>query len=232
MKRCSTCNRTYEDGSLNYCLADGAPLVEMASEPTVVIPRPAEKKKGRLLLWLGITAVAAATVIVAVAGFLIYKFSGDDNSTGNSRSNRQSSSTSPKPKPSPTPSPALTANDEKEDEDTSATPTIEDAEETTPILWETAASGFKGTPGKRYTFQCPADGTARAIWGVDIYTDYSSICTAAVHVGIINLKDGGVVTIEYRPGRSIYGSSIRNDITSNSVGEHARSFVILTNDKE
>lgn len=43
MKRCPTCNRTFEDDSLAYCLDDGSPLVMETgpdSEPTLVSPSP------------------------------------------------------------------------------------------------------------------------------------------------------------------------------------------------
>ncbi len=233
MKRCTTCGRTYEDGSLNYCLADGAPLVAIESEPTVVIARPAEKKKSRLLIWLGLGVFAIAALAVVTAAALIYKFSGADNTTGsNSQTNRQVPLSSPRPKPSPTPTVAPEESDKDQSVDADPTPSVEGPSEVTPILWDTTASGFKGTPGTTYTFQCPEDGTARPIFGNDIYTDYSSICTAAVHAGVIKLKDGGVITMEYRPGRAIYGSTVRNDITSITTGEHSRSFIIRTSRKE
>ena len=41
MKRCSTCNRTYTDPSLSFCIEDGTPLTTINSEDetTVVSPR-------------------------------------------------------------------------------------------------------------------------------------------------------------------------------------------------
>ena len=224
MKRCSTCNRTYEDGSLNYCLADGAPLVDTFSEPTVVIPKPAPKKS-RLLIWLGVAVLGIGAMIVLLAAALLYKFSdGSDLRRSNNSTNRQTTIATPKPKVTPTP----TVTPEETDAEVAGEPTppVEGSAETTPILWETSASAFKGTAGTTYNFQCPPDGTARPVFGSDVYTDYSSICTAAVHAGIITLKDGGIVTMEYRPGRNIYGSTVRHEVTSISTGEHSRSFVV------
>jgi len=45
MKRCSTCNRTYTDPVLSYCIEDGTPLttVDTDDEPTVVRPRTTEE---------------------------------------------------------------------------------------------------------------------------------------------------------------------------------------------
>lgn len=98
--------------------------------------------------------------------------------------------------------------------------------EITPIAWDTSAATFKGEKGQTYTFRCPAEGTAQTIYGSDIYTDDSSICTAAVHVGLITLERGGTVTIEIRHGRSTYGSTTRHGIKSNNWGEYGRSFLI------
>ena len=44
MKRCSTCNRTYTDPNLSFCIDDGTPLttVETEDETTVVRPRENE----------------------------------------------------------------------------------------------------------------------------------------------------------------------------------------------
>jgi hypothetical protein len=97
--------------------------------------------------------------------------------------------------------------------------------DTTPIGWDTSAADFKGEAGRTYRFSCPSDGTAQAVYGSDIYTDDSSICTAAVHAGIISIEQGGAVTIEIRPGRSTYGSTIRHGIKSMNFGEYGRSFV-------
>src|SRR5262245_55496140 len=43
MKRCSTCNRTYDDPTLSFCIEDGTPLtVEPDDDSTVVRPRSSE----------------------------------------------------------------------------------------------------------------------------------------------------------------------------------------------
>jgi hypothetical protein len=44
MKRCSTCNRTYTDPNLSFCIEDGTPLttVDAGDDATVVTPRGSE----------------------------------------------------------------------------------------------------------------------------------------------------------------------------------------------
>ena len=76
-------------------------------------------------------------------------------------------------------------------------------------------------------YVCPAGGTAHSVWGTDVYTDDSSVCTAAVHAGVITLEEGGTVTIEIRPGESSYEASERNGITSGSWGSWTGSFVVI-----
>ena len=45
MKRCSTCNRTYDDPNLSFCIDDGTPLtpVDVEDDTTVVRPRNTEE---------------------------------------------------------------------------------------------------------------------------------------------------------------------------------------------
>jgi hypothetical protein len=44
MKRCSTCNRTFTDPNLSYCIEDGTPLTPVEDESTVVSPRGSESR--------------------------------------------------------------------------------------------------------------------------------------------------------------------------------------------
>jgi hypothetical protein len=94
-----------------------------------------------------------------------------------------------------------------------------------PTTWEAKATSLGGKVGDRLTLACSPGGTAHSVWGSDIYTSDSSICTAAVHSGLITYQQGGTVTIELRPGRTIYGSSERNGVTSSDYGSYQQSFV-------
>jgi hypothetical protein len=103
---------------------------------------------------------------------------------------------------------------------------IKEAEEVTPISWNTTTSILSYEAGKTAKFKCPAGGEASAIWGTDVYTGDSSICTAAVHAGVITFERGGTVTVELRPGQSSYQGTKRNGVTSNDYGDYGRSFVV------
>ena len=93
--------------------------------------------------------------------------------------------------------------------------------------WSAVAKDLRGRNGERSTFTCPANGQAFPVWGTDIYTDDSSICTAAVHAGRITFARGGTVTIEIRPAQSSYAGSTRNGVSTRSYGSWGGSYVIV-----
>jgi hypothetical protein len=89
MKRCSTCNRTYTDPNLSFCIDDGTPLttVEAEDESTVVRPPgneddewnaiaykppsayvpPGNGVKPRRRVWPWVVGIAGAFILVIVA---------------------------------------------------------------------------------------------------------------------------------------------------------------------
>ncbi len=90
--------------------------------------------------------------------------------------------------------------------------------------WGATAVAHRGEDGKTFTYTCPPDGSAGSLWGVETYTDDSSVCTAGVHVGLITLADGGKVTIEIAPGEQGYDEGTANGITSASYGPWSGSY--------
>jgi hypothetical protein len=106
------------------------------------------------------------------------------------------------------------------------------AGEGTPTTWEANATSLNGKDGETLTLACSPGGTAHSVWGSDIYTSDSSICTAGVHSGLITYQQGGTVTIELRPGRTIYGCSERNGVTTSPFGSYQHSFVFKTPNTE
>jgi hypothetical protein len=98
---------------------------------------------------------------------------------------------------------------------------------TTPMNWNRSAEEFRGKNYQQFSFSCPVnDYIGHRLYGIDIYTDDSSICTAGVHAGVITYA-GGMVTIEIRPGLSAYKGSVRNGATSSSWGEWPGSFIVV-----
>jgi cold shock CspA family protein len=94
------------------------------------------------------------------------------------------------------------------------------------IPWNRRAADFVGEVelGEPITVTCRADGEEGVVWGTDIYTDDSSICTAAVHAGLITFADGGEVTFELVEGQEAYTGSTANGVTTNDYGSWGGSF--------
>ncbi|MEM8674326.1 MAG: LCCL domain-containing protein [Cyanobacteria bacterium P01_G01_bin.67] len=70
--------------------------------------------------------------------------------------------------------------------------------------------------GKTYDFYCqPAseDFMHGSIWGTNTYTTNSSICSTAVHAGMIS-ESGGFVSIQVIEGQEFYTGSTKNQIRS------------------
>ena len=95
--------------------------------------------------------------------------------------------------------------------------------------WEKDATEWRDKIGQRFSHTLPPKGIESQIWGVDIYTDDSSIGSAAVHAGLISFEQGGTVTIEMCPGQDTYEGSTRNGVQSKAwTEEHwPASFVFV-----
>lgn len=240
MKVCPSCDRTYHDDELNFCLMCGMALADGASQPTVAITGSdgatiamdaratiAEPvRRHGPLFWIGITigCIAAVTGGTISIFFLYFMFTSDDSETKTPGRNTKTIAVkkdSARATPAVSPTIAVTPTPETE---TTPTPSSEDV---VSITWKNTALDFKGRDDETRTFFCPVYGKESAIFGTDTYAANSSICTAAVHVGLIDFEDGGEVTIRFRPGLPHYLTTTRNGITSNMFGNEDLSFVFV-----
>jgi hypothetical protein len=94
------------------------------------------------------------------------------------------------------------------------------------VSCEATSYDLTGEVGTEYTITCPSDCEAGTIWGTDIYSDGSNLCTAAAHAGIIDLEDGGSFVVTIEEGEEEYEGSEQNDIESLEYGEWDRSFSV------
>lgn len=94
--------------------------------------------------------------------------------------------------------------------------------------WATAPSAHRGENGQRFAYDCSPYGRPLPVWGTRVYTDDSSVCTAAVQMGLIRYENGGRVTIEIRRGREAYLGTTRNGVVSDSWDAWDGSFVFVT----
>ncbi len=91
--------------------------------------------------------------------------------------------------------------------------------------WGATAVEYRGRTGFQLEVMCPAGGRLGTVWGNNPYTDDSSICTAAVHAGLITPAAGGHVLIEIRGDRKAFFGNRRNGVKSNTYGPWQGSFV-------
>jgi hypothetical protein len=90
--------------------------------------------------------------------------------------------------------------------------------------WDSKAVVYRGRNGLRVRYSCPSGGNAGSVWGTGYYTDDSSVCTAAVHSGLITLANGGKVTIQIAAGRSSYTGTTRHGIDTSNYGSWSGSY--------
>lgn len=69
-----------------------------------------------------------------------------------------------------------------------------------------------------------ADGS---VWGSDLYTADSSLATAAVHAGALEIGESGIVVVEILPGENAYESSVQNGISSRPWNAYSLSYRII-----
>jgi len=98
---------------------------------------------------------------------------------------------------------------------------------TQTIGWNTTPSDKRGRNGQQFMYNCSPNGAPATVWGTDVYTDDSSICTAAVHAGLISFQAGGTVTIEIRQGQQSYTGSSRNGVVTKGYGSWYSSFIFV-----
>ncbi|MDQ7025807.1 MAG: LCCL domain-containing protein [Anaerolineae bacterium] len=100
------------------------------------------------------------------------------------------------------------------------------------LEWGDSGQELEGETGTFGLVSCPAAGTEGSIWGTGIYTDDSSVCTAAVHMGLITFKEGGLFNISIVDGQESYEASVQNEIESFDFSEWGRSFVVTPEELE
>jgi hypothetical protein len=109
--------------------------------------------------------------------------------------------------------------------------TGEPVKSTCDLRAEELASAHKAIDGKPMLVACPANCAEGAVWGVDLYTDDSVVCRAAIHAGATTTA-GGHVAVTFAKGQRAYLGSSRNGVASASFGKFARSFYVQALDAQ
>lgn len=106
-----------------------------------------------------------------------------------------------------------------------AVPVAEGTAPEPPNPWVKTATEFRAQVGQAHSQECPPGGTVGRVWGTEIYTDDSSICSAAVHAGRITVAQGGTVEFFTTGPMVTFLASTNNGVTSNAFGSYPGSFV-------
>lgn len=85
---------------------------------------------------------------------------------------------------------------------------------------------YRGQDGAIHQFEVTGS-TDGAVWGDMIYSDDSALPAAAVHAGVLDVGETGVVRVEILPGQESYDAAERNGIASQSYGSWSGSYRVL-----
>lgn len=87
---------------------------------------------------------------------------------------------------------------------------------------------FRSHSGQKVRVECHGDMANGPVWGTGRYADDSSVCTAAVHFGVIDAKNGGTVIVRMMQGTTGLVGSSRNGVASSSLEKADGSFVFVS----
>lgn len=86
-------------------------------------------------------------------------------------------------------------------------------------------STYRGQNGKVFLFEVTGRNDL-SIAGTDIYTDDSGLATAAVHAGVLNVGQTGVVRVTIMPGQTNYVAATRNGVNSIASPNYPGSYKV------
>jgi hypothetical protein len=84
---------------------------------------------------------------------------------------------------------------------------------------------LRGQNGKTFLFEVTGNANG-SVWGDGIYTDDSSLATAAVHAGVLKNGEKGIIKVTILPGEATYTPSMRNGVTSEQWDDWGGSFKV------
>jgi hypothetical protein len=65
-----------------------------------------------------------------------------------------------------------------------------------------------------------------AVWGTEVYTSDSFLAAAAVHAGVLQNGQKGIVKVRVIPGQKSYQGSVANGVTSRNWGKWNLSYTV------
>ena len=87
-------------------------------------------------------------------------------------------------------------------------------------------SSYRGQNGTMLTFEVTGVQSG-SVWGDGVYTDDSKLAVAAVHAGILQPGETGLVRVEILPGADSYEGATRNGVASGNYAAWSGSYRVL-----
>lgn len=84
-------------------------------------------------------------------------------------------------------------------------------------------TSYRNRVGQTFSFQVTGAGQG-SVWGTGVYTDDSSLARAAVHAGVLQVGQSGVVQVTILPGQQTYQGSTQNGVQSSAYGSWSGSY--------
>ncbi len=84
---------------------------------------------------------------------------------------------------------------------------------------------YRENVGETFFFEVTGDAELM-VWGTDIYTDDSNLAAAAVHAGVLEDGETGIVEVTILPGEDAYSGSEQNDVSSWDYGSWSGSYSV------
>jgi len=90
-----------------------------------------------------------------------------------------------------------------------------------------ALTGYRDQVGQTLSFEVTGEASG-TVWGSGIYTDDSAVGRAAVHAGVLQVGQTGVVDVVILPGQQSYQGSDANGVTSSDYGSWIGSYSFVS----
>jgi len=85
---------------------------------------------------------------------------------------------------------------------------------------------FQNEIGKTFSFRVTGN-TGGSLWGTDLYTTDSTLATAAVHVGLLQPGQTGVVKVAVVASPQVFVGSVRNGVGSAAYGQYPAAYRVF-----
>jgi hypothetical protein len=96
------------------------------------------------------------------------------------------------------------------------------------ITWRTTWSQIPAEFSEPIALVCPPAGQVGVVWGTGVYSRDSSICTAAVHAGLIRPDTGGAITVERATNAAPFSASDKFGVKSAAWSAQPDAFTVMS----